>query len=227
MASQLVVAPSGSGSASTGPATSGAISSRSSTIGTSSTGAKSGSPGPTPSAPSTLSSGDTLLAVLFIAIAMLVAGVVVIWARSLQKPTHGTIGNSYIRAWIAISLIMGLLLFCALSFGINDSTLRSSLVGGLTASLGSAIAFYFLSNSAAQASQALLTATGATDVVPSLVGMTQAQARSALGASPFKFEIDPTGNTNPDQTATIDSTNPPPGSTAPKGSSVKAHFPPP
>ena len=52
------------------------------------------------------------------------------------------------RSWIAISLVLGLLAFCAAAFLITDTTLRSTLFGGLIASAGAAIAFYFSSSAA-------------------------------------------------------------------------------
>jgi PASTA domain len=176
-------------------------------------------PGPAP-----LTGDQTIFAVSLIAVAMLLAGAVVIWARSGQGPKHATLGNSYIRAWVAIALVMGLLLFTALSFGISDSTLRNTLIGGLTASVGSAIAFYFSSSSGAQARQDMLTAAGKTDSVPNLKGKTKDEAIKTLGSTSFKFEIDPTGNPTPSETDTIDKTAPAPGDIAPVGSTVLAHF---
>jgi PASTA domain-containing protein len=199
----------------------------SSTVGSSapSTGTST-STGPSPTGPTTLTGNQTVLAVAIVAAALLAAGAVVIFARSKQRPSHGgTFGSSYIRAWVTIALVLGLLIFCALSFGIDDTTLRSTLMGGLTASVGAAIAFYFSSNSATQASQDLLTATGALDTVPHLLGMTHDAAVAVLGKASFKFEIDPSGNTQPGPATTIDSTTPTPGAKAAKGSTVSAHFP--
>jgi hypothetical protein len=63
-----------------------------------------------------------------------------------------------IRSWIAISLVMGLPVFCATAFLINDASLRSTLYGGLIASVGAAIAFYFSSKAADQSRADVLNA---------------------------------------------------------------------
>src|ERR1035437_5369160 len=87
---------------------------------------------------------------------LLAAGIVVMMARrqagGRAAESGGTrsdkgsagfeAGASVVRSWIAVSLVIGLLLFCALTFAIEDQTVRSTLIGGLTASAGSAMAYY-------------------------------------------------------------------------------------
>jgi hypothetical protein len=202
------------------------VAAASSSAGSSSPGSSApGSSPRSPTGPTTLTGDQTVLAVFIVAAALLAAGGVVIWARTKQGAHAASMGSSYIRAWLAIALVLGLLIFCALSFGIDDATLRSTLMGGLTASVGAAIAFYFSSNSAARASEDLLTATGALETVPNLVGLTHDAAVTALGKSSFKFETDPTGTTDPPATTLIDRTTPKAGAKAAKGSTISAHFP--
>lgn len=99
-----------------------------------------------------------LLAGLFIA--SLVVGLIVIMARKSLPSKPDEPAGSVVRSWIAISLVIGLLAFCGMSFSIDDSSLRSTLFGGLIASVGAAVAFYFSSKSADQArSDILKTAT--------------------------------------------------------------------
>jgi hypothetical protein len=80
-------------------------------------------------------------------------GAIIVWARWLESNTKGDSepqGNSeprgsVVRSWVAVSLVLGLLAFCAVAFAIGDKTSRSALLGALTASVGAAIAFYFSS----------------------------------------------------------------------------------
>src|SRR3954451_11489830 len=64
--------------------------------------------------------------------------------RSNRGSTHDS-DRTVVRSWLAISLVGGLLIFVAASFWLDDSTLRSTLVGGLVANAGAAVAFYFAS----------------------------------------------------------------------------------
>lgn len=185
-------------------------------------------------AQSTLNWGQTLTALLIMGFVLLAAGALVIWARqqagtrvagsSGAAETIGIgsapfeAGASVVRSWIAISLVIGLLLFCALTFAVQDPTLRSTLIGGLTASVGSAIAFYFSTKSAEQARQDLVNTIVGSEVVPDLHGMSEATAASTLGKTSLKLEINPPGSKDP--TAIVAAQNPARGVSALKGSSV-------
>lgn len=81
----------------------------------------------------------------------LIAGIIVIVGRA--KVNSGSNGQpvSIIRSWIAITLVLALVVFCAGAFLIDDANLRSTLFGGLIASVGAAVAFYFSSKNADQA----------------------------------------------------------------------------
>jgi Putative Ig domain len=123
---------------------------------------------------STLSFSHVLLLLGIVVGGMLLAGILVSVTRSKVRPgvaaaAAGTPGaaagsvtagepGSVIRSWIAISLVMGLLVFCATAFLIDDASLRSTLYGGLIASVGAAIAFYFSSKGADQARADVLSA---------------------------------------------------------------------
>jgi hypothetical protein len=101
--------------------------------------------------------------VVAVALAMLAAGGLVILARNRVKSEAG---GSVIRSWIAIALVMGLLVFCAAAFLIDDTSLRSTLFGGLTTSAGAAVAFYFSTKAAEQAQVNPANATGPSGVRP-------------------------------------------------------------
>jgi len=194
----------------------------------------------TPANTAVLTWGQTLTALLIMGVVLLAAGAVVIWARqqagsraaakagttgSATAPDSGKgsaafeVGASVVRSWIAISLVIGLLLFCALTFAVPDPTLRSTLIGALTASVGSAMAYYFSTKSAEQARQDLMTTIAGSEVVPDLHGMNAATAATTLGKTSLKLEINPPGFKDP--TATVLTQNPNRGVSAPKGSSVQ------
>src|ERR1700760_2194404 len=84
-------------------------------------------------------------------------------ARSKSAPGGESTGDAsvdrtFMRSWLAIALVGGLLVFCAASFELDDTALRSSLLGGVIASAGAATAFYFASKSSDQARRDILNA---------------------------------------------------------------------
>lgn len=179
---------------------------------------------------STLSSGTALVAAAALAGAALLAGVTVVVGRTLfigkaAQRQDGTAGQptppeaDFIRSWIAISLVIGLISFCAIAFAVNDTTLRSTLIGGLIASVGSAIAFYFSSKSADKARQDVANAaTLGTEIVPSLIGKTKEVAAQILGKTSFSLKEDPASPAGGD--VIVETQNPSANTNAPRGSSV-------
>ncbi|MGO9961939.1 MAG: hypothetical protein ACLPUG_00735 [Acidimicrobiales bacterium] len=153
--------------------------------------------------------------------------------KSAEKIVVGKQGNdddsTLLRSWIAISLVAGLLVFCAVAFAVNDESLRSTLFGGLVTSVGAAIAFYFSSKSADQARQDLLKAGVGTTSVPDLVGtpphrLTLADARAAIAPTQLVLVVDdPT--TVPD--ALVVSQSPPAHTQMINGSNVSVSTEPP
>jgi hypothetical protein len=107
-------------------------------------------------AAATLSYSRVLVILTLIVGGMLLAGVLVAVTRAKIKGPSDD--GSVIRSWIAISLVMGLLVFCAAAFLIDDQSLRSALFGGLIANVGAAIAFYFSTKAADQARADVLSA---------------------------------------------------------------------
>lgn len=94
-----------------------------------------------------------------VVVGILAAGLVVILGRkTVPGDSTGERASiipsepaSLIRSWIAIALVIGLLIFCGAAFLVDNAALRSTLMGGLVASVGAAVAFYFSSKSADQA----------------------------------------------------------------------------
>lgn len=127
--------------------------------------------------------------------------------------------GDFIRSWIAITLVIGLLFFCAFVFAVNDTSLQSTLMGGLIASVGSAIAFYFSSKASDKARQDIANAaTLGSEFVPSLIGKTKAEASQILGQTSFSLIEDPGSPSSP--TAVVRTQNPLANTNAPRGSSV-------
>lgn len=115
---------------------------------------------------------------------VLLAGVIIIFARS-GSASKGDPSKSVIRSWIAMTLVFGLLIFCATAFVVGDSALRSTLFGGLVASVGAAVAFYFSSKTADQARS---------DVLNAAVALSQGPAGTA--PTTFTAAAPPAGTAN-------------------------------
>ncbi len=173
-------------------------------------------------APTTLAWGQALAVVGIAAGLVVVIGIVVIIGRSTggKDPEQ-----SVVRSWIALTLVGGLVLFCAVTFAINDPNLRSTVFGGLTASAGAAVAFYFSSKASDQARKDILTATFGTETIPDLTNKTEVQATTALGTTSLKLEVAP--DSSKDATAVVKTQNPPKDSVVRKGSSVVVTLGPP
>jgi hypothetical protein len=92
---------------------------------------------------STLTFSQLLTVLSIVAGAVIIAGLIVVWSRSVIKGGGGT-EQSIVRSWLALTLVIGLVLFCGVALFLSHTNLRSVLIGGLTASTGTAIAFYFL-----------------------------------------------------------------------------------
>ena len=184
------------------------------------------SPSPTPatSVP-TLPWDQTLAVMCIVAAAVLLAGFGVFVTQVVtSKQAKHTPDASIVRSWIALSLVLTLVLLSAAVLGIPDSSLRSTLIGALTASVGSAITHYFSSKSSDQARQDLLDATVGTELVPNLTNKTEAEAAIILGTTSFKLTIDPTSPaSSPD--AQITKQTPLADTPSRRGSSVTVYFP--
>jgi hypothetical protein len=128
-----------------------------STITSTATSTVSSTPTPTPTVISTPPAHADLILWLVVG-GIIAAGLVVILGRSLVKSGQGGPAASVIRSWIAISLVIGLLIFCAATLLGSDTSLQSILFGGLIASTGAAIAFYFSSQGADKARADILNA---------------------------------------------------------------------
>jgi hypothetical protein len=114
--------------------------------------------------------------------------------------------TTLVRSWIAISLVGGLLLFCAAAFGVDDPSLRSTLLGGLVASTSAAVAFYFASKAADQTRHDLLGAVAGTVSVPDLKNMRVEDAQKLIAATPLVLDI---GDARSDQAITSQKPEPP------------------
>ncbi len=166
-----------------------------------------------------------------IAAVIVASGLVVILARYLlERRPRGKRGSAVelasvspdadatmVRSWIAISLVSGLLIFCAVAFYQGDKRLRDILFGALASNVGAAIAFYFSTKGAAQARKDVLNATMGTSETPNLVGLSLHDARTAMSAMSFQLvTLDP----GADPGDTVKGQSIQPGSTVRKGTSL-------
>ena len=185
-----------------------------------------------------LTGGDKALSLALIVGFILLAGaVVIVGRRVLDGPpaqiTNGAVDvtrattsgestdSTLIRSWLAVSLVGGLLIFVAVSFWLNDTTLRSTLIGGVVANAGAAVAFYFASKSSDQARRDLLSAALPSALVPNLAGKDLQSARETIASTPLRLEIHPA---TPGAGAQVVTQVPVANQSAPSGSTVSATF---
>ena len=166
---------------------------------------------------STLTFSQLLTVLGIVAGVIVIAGLIVMWSRYVMKDGGGT-EQSIVRSWLALTLVIGLVLFCGVALFLSDTNLRSVLIGGLAASTGTAIAFYFSSKASDQARQDILNATFGTETVPDLKGCTRDEAMRRLGQTSLQLVVDPTSSAS--QGATVDS-----GQMPPKDSQVRKGSP--
>ena len=159
-----------------------------------------------------------------VVIFVLAAGLIILLARERLEGRSGgdggdaTADRTTIRAWLAISLVGGLLIFAAASFWFDDTTLRSTLIGGVVANAGAAVAFYFASKASDQARRDILNAALPTTVaVPDLVGKELTEAEAEIAKFPLTLVALPP---EPETGAKVTSQAPLPGTSAQAGSTV-------
>ena len=100
--------------------------------------------------------------------------------------------TSIVRSWLAITLVGGLLVLGAASFGLADETLRSTVVGGVVSASSAAVAFYFAGKAASEARKDLVNAQNVTLVaVPDLQGLTIDAARGKASGQGLFLAFDP------------------------------------
>jgi hypothetical protein len=133
--------------------------------------------------------GAIILVVVVVGVLLVVNG----WPRAATASNSAD--RSVVRRWIAVSLVVGLLVLTAAEIAGNNATTTSALIGGLTASVGSAIAYYFSTKASEQAQDKLTTATGGGAagpiVVPDLMGKSVTDALLALGSLELRLVVDP------------------------------------
>ncbi len=202
-------------------------------------------PTPTPNGAQELTGGDKALALWVIAGFILLAGIIVAFGRRAlddaplwrirRRHSNGDVteaagereraasgdDRTLIRSWIAISLVGGLLIFTAVSFWISDTTLRSTLVGGLVANTGAAVAFYFASKSADQARRDILAASLPSTITPNLYGEEPAAVNAKLAETSLRVQPTPP---NPDPDSQAIDQSPKPNQTTGLGSTVAVTF---
>ncbi len=138
-------------------------------------------------------------ALLTIASVIILAGLVVLLGRYVLEvrpqaksdSSGGTTdgASSLVRSWIAISLVSGLLIFCAEALSLKDTALRSTLFGGLVSSVGAAVAFYFSSKNSDKVRQDMMIATQSAPV-PDLKGKSVPEALKLMSSSPLRLDLD-------------------------------------
>lgn len=157
-----------------------------STTDTTTTGTTTTGTSPSTDTPTTLTADQGVWLALVVIVGMLAVGGIVIAARNWVKGDQEPPG-SVIRSWIAVSLVMGLLGFCAAAFAINDTSLRSTLFGGLVTSVGAAVAFYFASKASDNARADVFAAMGRSGTPPTT--FTNADPPAGTVGTPYSFSF--------------------------------------
>jgi hypothetical protein len=85
----------------------------------------------------------------------LLAGALLWGVRATVKSSDNE-AQSFLRGWLATTLVLVLSVACIGAFELDDAQLRNTLIGGIVASAGTAIAFYFSSKGADAARKDLL-----------------------------------------------------------------------
>jgi hypothetical protein len=166
----------------------------------------------------TLSWGKALAVMIVLAAFVLLAGGVVVAARGW--PSKRQSGDSIVRSWLAISLVGALVLCIAPAMFLSDAQLRSTIIGGVVASAGSAVAFYFSSKSSDQARQDILHAAFGMETTPDLVGKTRSEVAGVLATTSLRFIETPASAAGAD--AKVSSQTPLPGTSLARGSAIEA-----
>lgn len=122
---------------------------------------------------------------IVVTVLIVLIGIVVFVARYILDQRDSR--NSVVRSWIALTLVAGLLLFCGVSLGVDDSSMRSTLFGGLIAGAGAATAFYFSSQNSDQARKDILDASFGTIEVPKLIGTTVEEAQHLMSRTALEL----------------------------------------
>lgn len=104
------------------------------------TGSASPTPGPLSEIDALPLSAVTPIVLLLIGAVVVTGALLIAYSRIVPKARP-----SVVRSWIAVSLVVGLLMFTALAFTLRDVSLRSAILGAFTTSVGSVIAFFFSS----------------------------------------------------------------------------------
>lgn len=134
---------------------------------------------------------------------------------ALVKKDKPASSPGIIRAMLALALVGGLIILTGASLNGHDSQATNLLIGGVVASASAAVAFYFASRSAQEARQDLLNAALGTETVPTLVGLSVAQAQVALSNTSLKLIL-PT----PPPAGNIATQSIQPGTTVVKGTAI-------
>jgi hypothetical protein len=114
---------------------------------------------------------------------------------------------SVVRSCIAVSLVLGLLVFCAATLATADTDLQSQLFGALTTSVGAAVAFYFSSQASDKARADILASIDRSGTPPTT--FTNPAPPPGVVGKPYSFQF--TTDAQPPATFTITGGKPPDG----------------
>lgn len=162
---------------------------------------------------------------ILIVLALLAAGgILLAWAWP-KKADRSDSNRSLVRAWIAMVLAIGLVLYAGVAVfdSTVDAQIRTALVTGLTTSVAAAVAFYFSAKSGEQAVAAVakgVAPNAGTEDVPDLRGRSVQDAAAVLGTTGYRLAVDAAPVDPTIAAPTVQSQSPEAGARAVVGSSI-------
>ena len=169
--------------------------------------------------PSRLTWERLLVLAILLGVLIVATGLLLLWARHRQGSRETT--PSIVRSWIALTLVTALVILTAFSLALPDEDVRNLLIGGLVASVGAAVAYYFSSKDADSARRDILDAVFGEVDVPDLSALTEAAAKSVVAATSLQLAATG-GSTHANRV--VATQTPPGGTSARRGSTIEVTY---
>jgi hypothetical protein len=169
--------------------------------------------------PSKLTWERLLVLAILLGVLIMATGLLLLWARHSQGSREAT--PSIVRSWIALNLVTSLVILTAFSLALPDEDVRNLLIGGLVASVGAAVAYYFSSKDADSARRDVLDAVFGEVDVPDLSALTEAAAKSVVAVTSLQL-VATGGSTHAGRV--VATQTPPGGTSARRGSTIKVTY---
>lgn len=140
-----------------------------------------------------------------------------------RSQVQADFSSTFLRSWVAMTLVGGLLLFVGMCFWLDDSALRNTAVGGLLSASAAAVAFYFAGKTAEDARKDKKLSSAQPMVkVPKVMNFTPNEVEAVFSSIGLFADKDYPGAFNPD--CRVTGVKPEANSDVARGSMVKITF---